>query len=122
MNLPAGTVLLSDIPGAARTPGMTSAFAAAPPSAPAPDVEEPAAPAAAAVSGMSPGDRVRILLDGRLGTILARRPTDQRLLVKLDEPKMIKGEKRELVVLSPSKLECISSPRDDPKPRKKRVL
>ena len=71
---------------------------------------------------MSPGDRVRVLIDGRLGTVLGRRPADQRLLVKLDEPKMIKGEERELVVLSPAKVECISSPKGDPKPRKKRVL
>jgi len=104
-DLPASTVLFSDVPGAAAA-GLEAAAPAA------------ADGLAAAAIKFAPRDRVRLVSDGQLGTILTRRESDMKMVVKLDTPKVIDGVERPLVVLSSSKLEKV----DRSGPKKRKVL
>ena len=81
-DLPAGTAIFSDVPGAAISPP---------------------APAAATVA---PGSRVRVVrgsLTGRTGRVITLRPQDRQPIVRLE------GEDERLVVLPASAVEATSS-------------
>ena len=91
-DLPAGSVVLSDVPGVGVVPPSASSGAGA------------GAGASAAVAGA--GDRVRVVsgpLVGQLGLVLRLRNEDQRPIVRLD------GEAKKLVVLAVEKLEVVEA-------------
>ena len=88
--LPAGTVILSDVPGATPTPAMVEVAAAARSSAALP----------------APGDRVRVMqgeLDGKFGVVITLRPADKKLIVRLD------GAEKKLAVLPPRAVEVAAA-------------
>ena len=83
-DLKAGTVVISDAPGAPPTAAIAEALAQ-PENVP------------------GPGQRVRVLPEGQMGTVLTLHPSGTKLVVRLDGD----GEKKQLVVIPPSRLEVV---------------
>ena len=92
-DLPAGSVVLSDVPGGGVVPPSASFSSSSSSGA-----------GAGAAAAAAAGDRVRIVggpLAGQLGLVLRLRNEDQRPIVRLD------GEAKKLVVLAAEKLEVL---------------